>query len=256
MTDDTGRRAAAARRLVRGARTATLSTRLAEDGSPYGSLVLAACDQDARPILLISTLAEHTRNIAADDRASLLFDGTAGREDPLTGPRLTILGRAVLSDSPSHRARFLRRHPGAAAYVDFADFAFYRVAVDRAHMVAGFGEIQWIERPDLGFDEAASAAIGAAEADVLAHMNEDHAETIALYARKLAGEADGPWRMVGCDPEGIDLRLSGRLVRLDFAATVRTPDEMRKALMGLADAAWDSRRSEPQERSTVDPAGG
>ncbi len=138
-----------ARRLLRAAESASLATIERDAGGPYASLVLVAADQDGSPILLLSDLAEHSRNLAADDRASLLFDGTAGLEDRLTGPRLTVLGRAIASDAPSHRARFLARHPGAAQYADFGDFRFYRVAVERAHLVAGFGRIHAIAAADL-----------------------------------------------------------------------------------------------------------
>ena len=132
-----------ARALLRGARQATLAT-AAHDGWPFASLVLIAHGPDGAPLLLLSDLAEHSRNIAADDRVSLLIDGTGGFDDPLSGPRLTVLGRALRSAEPDHRRRFLARHPGAAQYADFADFAVYRMAIDSAHLVAGFGSIHWI----------------------------------------------------------------------------------------------------------------
>ena len=116
-----------------------------------GSLVLAACDGDGTPILMVSTLAVHTRNMAADGRVSLLYESTAGLDDPLTGPRITVLGRVFADPSPGPLGRFLARHPSAAGYADFTDFGVYRVAVDRAHMVAGFGEIRWIAGVDMLF---------------------------------------------------------------------------------------------------------
>src|SRR5262245_53778447 len=120
--------AMAARRLLRAADRAALATRLAQpEGWPYASLVLLACDQEGAPLLLLSDLAEHSRNIAIDDRVALLIDGTAGHDDPLTGPRLTVLGRAATSADAGQRARFLARHPGAALYAQFADFRLYRI---------------------------------------------------------------------------------------------------------------------------------
>ena len=113
-------------------------------GWPFASLVLIAHDARGAPLLLLSDLAEHSRNIAADDRVSLLIDGTSGLEEPLTGPRLTLLGHARKSAEPDHRTRFLARHPSAAQYADFADFAVYHLALDSAHLVAGFGAIDWI----------------------------------------------------------------------------------------------------------------
>ena len=132
------------RRLLRAAATASLGTIGQDGGWPYASLVLVAVDDDATPILLLSDLAVHSRNIAADDRVSLLIDGTAGLEDPLTGPRLTVLGRAQRSGDPRHREHFLARHATAELYADFGDFAFYRVAVENAQLVAGFGRIHSI----------------------------------------------------------------------------------------------------------------
>ncbi len=139
-----------ARALLRAANQATLATAARDrDGWPFASLVLIAHDRDGAPLLLLSDLAEHSQNIAADDRVSLLIDGTAGFEDPLTGPRLTVLGRATRSTDPDHRRRFLERHASAEQYVDFADFAVYRMAVDRGHFVAGFGRIHWIDAAEL-----------------------------------------------------------------------------------------------------------
>lgn len=149
MVDD--QPAKAARALLAAASQATLATTLSasgardRDGWPFASLVLIAHDDGGSPLLLLSDLAEHSRNIAADDRVSLLIDGTAGHDDPLTGPRLTVLGRARRSADANHRQRFLARHPEAALYADFNDFAVYRIALDRAHLVAGFGRIDWIE---------------------------------------------------------------------------------------------------------------
>ena len=135
-----------ARALLRAATQATLATAAHDrDGWPFASLVLIAHDRDGAPLLLLSDLAEHSQNIAADDRVSLLIDGTAGLQDPLTGRRLTVLGHAGRSSDPDHRQRYLERHPGAAQYIDFADFAVYRMAVERAHLVAGFGRIHWID---------------------------------------------------------------------------------------------------------------
>ncbi len=144
-----------ARRLLRTVESASLATIERDGGGPYASLVLVAADEDGSPILLLSDLAEHSRNLAADDRASLMVDGTAGLEDRLTGPRLTVLGRAIASAAPRHRARFLARHPNAAQYADFGDFRFYRIAVARAHLVAGFGRIHELGADDLLCPEGA-----------------------------------------------------------------------------------------------------
>jgi len=129
--------------VIKAADRASLAT--SQGGWPFASLVLAALDRDGTPLLLISDLAEHAKNIAVEPRVSLLFDGTAGLSDPLTGPRVTVLGRAKRSDEPESLRHFLARHASAELYAGFKDFHLYRVEVARAHLVAGFGRIHWIE---------------------------------------------------------------------------------------------------------------
>lgn len=238
MTDGTGNPApgAAARRLMRSRRTAALATRLAADGGPYASLVLTAVDHDATPILLLSRLAEHTRNLEADPRACLLFDGTEGLESPLTGARASVVGRAERSAEPRLRERFLARHPDAAGYAGFSDFGFFRFEVERAHLVAGFGRIHWADRPDVLYAGEAGALAGR-EADIVAHMNQDHSDALQLYAQKLCGGSGEGWRMTGCDPEGVDLARGAVALRLDFERPVADAEGARAELVRLVKRA-------------------
>ena len=222
--------AATARRLMRALDRATLAT--SQDGWPYASLVLAALDHDASPLLLLSDLAEHSKNLKRDARASLLFDGTAGRDDPLTGARVTVLGEVKPVDDARLLARFTERHPSAAGYAGFADFHLYRLDIARAHLVAGFGRIHAI--PGDALRVPAAPALAAAESGILEHMNDDHAEAIELYASRLAGAGGTGWRMTGIDPEGIDLRRGGAVLRLDFRAPVGDAEGARAALVRLA----------------------
>jgi putative heme iron utilization protein len=128
---------------MRGRTQAALGTSLG--GAPYVSLVLIAFDADGAPLLLLSDLAQHTQNLRADPRVSLLFDGTGEYADPLTGPRLTVLGVVQRSDDPAALERYLAAQPSAAMYAGFSDFNLYRVRIARGHFVAGFGKIEWIE---------------------------------------------------------------------------------------------------------------
>jgi putative heme iron utilization protein len=228
---------AIARGVMRAADRATLATVMREDrpdaGGPYASLVLVALDHDASPLLLISTLADHTRNLAADPRVSLLFDGTAGLDEPLTGPRVSVQGRAQRTDDPRYRARFLARHPGAAMYAGFKDFAFYRVAATRAHLVAGFGRIHWIEAGDLLLDVRESAPLAESEPEIIEHMNADHADAVQLYATRLLGQGGEGWRLTGVDPEGADLRRGGAVARLPFENPVHDSESARAELVRL-----------------------
>ncbi len=234
MGEDGEARAALARTLIRGAASAVLATSLGGDGWPYGSLVLVACDHDASPILLLSGLAEHSRNIAAYSRLSLLFDGTHGLAERLGGPRLTVLGRAGASTVPRHGARFLARHPEARRYAELGDFGFFSVAVERAHLVAGFGRVEWMEADEVLLDETRARGLAEREQAIVEHMNTDHAEAVSLYANRLLGCDGEGWVMTGCDPEGCDLRRGGATARLDFDAPVADAAEVRTALVALA----------------------
>lgn len=233
MTDHPVPHRLAVRRLVRAAVKASLAT--LRQGWPYASLVTVATAQDGAPLLLLSRLSDHTRNILADDRVSLLFDGTAGFANPQEGPRATVMGRAAASPDPADRARFLARHPAAAAYAGFGDFAIYKVAPERAHFVGGFARAVWLDGGLTAAPEAA-AALAAAEAGLVGHMNADHADTVNLHARMLGADGAG-WRMIAADCDGCDLGRDGRVLRLAFPQPVAGPDEARRALAALASAA-------------------
>jgi len=205
-------------------------------GAPYASLVLITADLDASPLLLLSDLAQHSRNIAFDPRVSILFDGTAGYQDPLTGPRLTVIGQTAVIEDPRLLARFVAHHPTSAGYSGFADFRLYRVAVESGHLIAGFGRIHRMDRRDLLF-AANAAPLAAAEPEILRHMNDQHAEAITACARGLLGRAGADWRMTGIDPDGADLRRDGETARLDFPTPVLTPETARSALVELTNRA-------------------
>ncbi len=223
----------AVRDLVRRLDRAALATGLPIGGVawPYVSLVLVAADHDLSPILLLSELAEHSKAIAADPRLSLLFDGTQGLDQPLAGPRATLVGRAARTTDERHRHRFLARHPEASMYAGFKDFHFYRVAVERAHMVAGFGNIRWLTAAELMPVPAPDLAD--AESSIVEHMNNDHGDALQLYAGKLLGLSGTDWRMTGIDAEGMDLRQGGRVARLSFDTPLRTAGEARRVLVAL-----------------------
>ncbi|WP_142848841.1 HugZ family protein [Telmatospirillum sp. J64-1] len=231
------------RRLMRASPKASLATLLPQPESgpaPYASLVTVACDHDASPILLLSQLADHSRNIQADARVSLLFDGTTGFDNPQAGPRATVMGRIRRSDEPRHRARFLARHPAAALYAGFTDFAFYVVEMERAHFVGGFARAVWLEGR-LKAEASLATAMAEAEAAILAHMNADHAEALDLYANILLGLPGTGWRMAGIDLDGLDLALGEKVARLDFDRPLKSPDQARATLVALAAHARQSR---------------
>ncbi|MEQ8246615.1 MAG: DUF2470 domain-containing protein [Alphaproteobacteria bacterium] len=230
-----------ARQAIRRTLTGGLATMTRPPGTgvPYASLVLVATQSDGRPVLLLSTLAEHTQNALADARASLLFDATAGLASPLTGTRVTLQGTLVATTDDHARSRYLARHPDAGDYIAFADFGLYRFEPSRAHLVAGFGIIQWIDWNELATPVGADADIVTAESEILAHMNADHADAVALIAAANGG-APGAWIMTGCDPDGCDFRLGAATCRVDFAQRVYTRDAARLELVRLTRAAQKS----------------
>ncbi len=133
--------AGAARALIRRAFKGSMATIDARNGYPYASLVTLATDASGAPTLLISNLARHTANLAKDPRASIMVDETGALADPLQGARVTVYGKARADEGGAVRRRFLARHPEASFYADFPDFGFFRLAVEGAHYIGGFGRI-------------------------------------------------------------------------------------------------------------------
>jgi heme iron utilization protein len=227
---------AAAKKLLREGRSGALATLMQGSGDPYCSLVNVATTPDGSPLLLISTLAVHTKNILADPRVSLMIDERKPG-DPLQGGRIMLMGTAVPAADAYVRRRYLDRQPEAEMFVDFADFSFYRMALKGAHLVAGFGRIVDLDPKDILTATEDAAELIAAEPEIIAHMNVDHADACRLYATKLLGAGDGPWRCVGCDPEGLELQLERTALRLPFPQRVRAPGVLRQVLKQLAEQA-------------------
>jgi heme iron utilization protein len=229
---------AVAKALLRTTRAGALATIDRNTGHPFGSLVNVATDFDGSPLMLISRLSTHTANLENDRRASLLL-ASVGRGDPLAHPRLTVLGDFVPigREDPGEarlRRRFLARHPKAELYAGFADFSFWRLAVVSAHLNAGFARAADLKAADLITDISGAEDLIDAEAGAVTHMNQDHADAVRLYATRLLGAEDGPWRLTGLDPEGIDLAQGDATLRLPFTQRVTTAGALRKVLVDLA----------------------
>ncbi len=228
--------AAAARKLMREARSGALATLMTSSGDPYCSLVNVASAADGSPLLLISRLAVHTKNILADPRLSLMLDERK-EGDPLEGARVMLMGTAAVTDDPAARQRYLARQPEAEMFAGFGDFAFYRIELKGAHFVGGFGRIVDLKREDLVLDLAGAESLVEAEPEILAHMNADHADTCRLYATKLLGARDGEWRCAGCDPDGLELQNGRAALRLLFPQRINSPGVLRQVLKQMADRA-------------------
>ena len=228
-----------ARSLLRRSRQGALATLMAGSGDPYCSLVNVASHPDGSPILLISRLAVHTRNLLGDARVSLMLDERA-EGDPLEGARIMLAGRAEQAAGPDMeivRRRYLNAHPSAEAFVDFADFSFFRIRPSGTHLVAGFGRIVDLQPEQFLTDVSDAEALLEAEQGAIDHMNADHRDATNLYATRLLGADAADWRCIGCDPDGIDLQAGGNTLRLDFPERVTGPGELRKMLVRLAEEA-------------------
>ena len=249
-----------ARHLLRTIRAGALATcDGARDGHPLATLVSLATDIDGAPLLLLSQLSAHRANLERDPRASLLL-AARGKGDPLAHPRLSLIGRVQRLDDADRaaraRSRFLARHPKAKLYADFSDFAWFRMEAEAGHLNGGFARAAALTRDDLILDLTGAGALLAAHDGAVAHMNEDHADALALYATRLAGAGEdlagagedgdgastpggesvpgGVWRTTGLDPEGLDLACGDHCTRIPFPTPVTTPDALRAVLVDLA----------------------
>jgi putative heme iron utilization protein len=233
------------RTLASQATSATLSTLAREpQGFPYGSLVTVAVDALGRPLLLLSELAEHTGNLHAHEEASvLLTEPLGGHDQPLALGRVTLLGRCtkvIAAERASVREVFLKQQPSAAYYVEFKDFAFYRLEPSALRYVGGFGRMSWVTAED--YRDAEPDPLAAAAAGILKHMNDDHADAVLAYARALAGIADATGAtMTAVDRYGFELAVSTpkgpRATRLEFDAEVAAADDVRRVMVAMVKRA-------------------
>jgi heme iron utilization protein len=237
--DDEAR--ALAKNLMRTVRSGALATNDAETGMPFASLVQVGTDLDGSPIILTSQLSVHTRLLEADPRCSVLLSAI-GKGDPLAHPRLTLLAKARRLERESDEAqnirrRYLLQHPKAELYVDFPDFAFWRLDVASGSLNGGFGRAYRMAKEDLLADLSELFDFYDFEAQAIEHMNDDHADAVALYATQLCGAREGAWRLIGIDPEGIQMALGDEILRLPFPKALTGPHEVRPMLIRLANEA-------------------
>ncbi len=223
-----GREARLFTRPLRNGVLSTLSRRL--EGFPFGSVTPFVPDQAGRPLILISAIAEHTKNLLADDRVSLIVQPFS--DDMQETARVTIVGRAEhLADKDRHGSRYLRYLPAAEAYFGMHDFAFYRIEPLRIRYIGGFGKIHWVEPAAYLAD---AGRLEDDESGILAHMNADHVAALRDYCRHVHGVEAEAAEMIGIDPDGFDVRVDGRILRFDFPSPIRSAEEARQALVELA----------------------
>lgn len=229
-----------ARTLLRASRHGALAAIDPADGAPIASRVGVATDTDGCPLILVSGLSAHTAAIVAEPRCSLLL-GDPGKGDPLAHPRISLSCRAVryareTEDWARAERRYLNKNPKAKLYVGLGDFAFFRLEIDRASLNGGFGKAYLLTRDDL-LSAGPIADFAKSEQSALDHMNEDHADAVANYAMHYARAEDGGWRLTGCDPDGIDLALGDRMLRIPFGAPLAEPRDAHMRLVEMAKEA-------------------
>lgn len=241
VAEDVRRRTAAeeARTIVAGANVATLAS-LSEDGHPWGSFVTYGTLADGSPVLCLSTMAEHGRNLPRDPRASLVVATRAGDNDPLDSGRVTLAGTAEavtgieLDDA---RDAYKASVQGAEAFMDFGDFTIYVLRVQRVRWVGGFGRMDSTDAASYAAAQPDPVAVSAPYA--VAHLNEDHADSLLEMAQALAGYTDATAvRCTAADRYGLDLVVStprGRApIRVGFAEPIIAPNGLRSATVELA----------------------
>lgn len=233
-----------ARKFLRSTRSGILSTQSQRfEGYPFGSVAPFVLDHQCQPVILISTLAEHTKNIAANPKVSLLV--FAGAEDLQANARLTLLGEAVKIDKDQDanlKARYLRYLPQAAGYFDMHDFSFYRICIHHARYIGGFGKMTWLTEETM-LDEivSKSEALAHQEPAIIAHMNADHGHNLVQYCRHYHDVNPSDARMLGIDCDGFDVAATiehqTRILRFDFTEAVYDAESARMALVAMAKAA-------------------
>lgn len=225
--------ARAARQLLLNQYHGVLATQsLSLPGYPFGSVVPYCLDNRGQLVMLISRIAQHTKNIEADRKVSLTVT-EADVDDIQTGARLTWVGDAHLTDDPLLAERYYAFFPQAKGYHQTHDFDFYVIELVRARYIGGFGEIYWVEpelllRPNPFFGEV--------EQGMVQHMNQDHTKAMMTYCQNadIALPEDVAPEMAGIDSEGFNLRIADKVARIAFDEAVETPQQVRKKLVAMA----------------------
>ena len=228
-----------ARTLVSLGRTGTLSTlSRRHPGHPFGSVMPYALDERGSPLFLISSMAMHTQNLQADRRASLLVAQSASGGDPLAAGRVTLMGEVVpvpSAETAAARAAYLAWHPNAAYWIDFEDFAFYRLEISDVYFVGGFAAMDWVGAGE--YRAARSDPLADVAPGIIEHMNRDHADALATFARVLGNAEADEASMVSVDRLGFKLRVKSAervySARIPFPREVTTAEQSRAVLIEM-----------------------
>ena len=215
---------------------------------PYSTFTLTAFDYDLSPILLLSNLSEHTTNVKKNSMVSLLvceeqkmyslfpkFKGSDfDYDDPMSRPRVTLIGNLKISENENHKKRFLSRHPASSLYSEFSDMNIFKLNIIGAHLVGGFASVKWFNKDELLCEEYSD--FENFEHEIISHMNSSHQESLNLYANKLIKtfpKLRDKWKLIGIDPDGFDLRRKGNLSRFPFKKEINDAKKLRGVFVGL-----------------------
>lgn len=231
-----------ARQFLRSTRSGILSTHSAKfDGYPFGSVAPFVLDHDGQPVILISSIAEHTKNIIANPKVSLLAFG--GDDDLQANARLTLLGEAtqINKEDAFLRARYLRYFPQAASYFDMHDFAFYRIQVQQARYIGGFGKMNWMSSNALLTNIAPDSPLASKETAIIEHMNTDHEDSLISYCKHFHEVEATHAQMLGIDCDGFDITAMVNnqpiILRINFEQQIHDAQSARVALVGISKVA-------------------
>ena len=234
--------AGAARSLLRRGRHGALATlSVHRPGFPFGSVAPYALSARGEPLLVMSALAQHTRNALADPRASLLVqEPAAPGVDVQALGRVTVLGRISPVDAAEEadaRARYLARHPQASRTAGGHDFHHYKLSIEEVRFIGGFGKICWIAGAAVALDPARDP-LAPHQAGICQHMNADHAAALELFCQRFRGLPGAGARLVGVDSFGFDVEQGdGARARFDFEQPLTSTDEVRRAMVSLVRTA-------------------
>lgn len=226
-----------ARELMNGRSFGVLSTLSVKlEGFPFGSVVPYCLDGNGAPVILISTIAEHTKNLTADSRCSLTI--LRESEDVQSNGRLCLVGNMekLPNEDEITPEKYYRHFPKSRGYHQSHDFSFYQIHIKDVRYIGGFGQIHWLTPVDFGQQNPFH---GKGEDYIINHMNEDHQQDLALYCShyKQINIDEKQVRMVGIDPQGFDVFVEDRKVRFSFESPISNAKEAREALVALSKAA-------------------
>lgn len=210
-----------ARKIARKCRSGAIATTDRNEGTPYVSFCAYATDYSAQPIFLFSDLADHTQNLVQNGKVSLLCEQASHLSNPQAGPRVTLVGEIEKIEDGQICSLFLQQHTSAKKYASFGDFNFYRLNVEKAHFVGGFGRAIWLDSKDYMSDSAASLCFLTKQTELVSILNEDFSDFARRCATKLLKLRGKNWQLLRVDGDGVDLKLASKIVRYPFDAEMK-----------------------------------